>query len=45
MLVAATISTTPVAGEWALITNPNQTTSLVYPLVVRATDSAGGNTR
>ena len=32
------------AGTWTLITNPDQTTSLVYPLVVRATDSAGANT-
>ena len=43
-LTAQGVGTTPTAGAWALITNPDQTTSLVYPLVVRATDSAGANT-
>ena len=32
------------ADAWSLITNPDSTISLVYPLVVKATDSAGGET-
>ena len=43
-LVANTTSTTLADGAWALITNPDQTTSLVYQMMVRATDSAGANT-
>ena len=43
-LTALAVGITPPLGDWALITNPDLTTSLVYPLVVTATDSAGANT-
>ena len=38
------VDETPVLGVWSNKTNLDLTTSLVYPLVVRATDSAGANT-
>ena len=41
---ALAVGDTVPVGQWSLITNPDSTTSLVYPFLVRATDSAGANT-